>query len=84
MIMENKVRGLRPDYVIKRAKKGLEAETKPVFVLEAKRIEPRAGQKIHNKKIKTLQENLPQMFEYLRLLCLEHQLPKLNGVLTNY
>jgi hypothetical protein len=24
------------------------------------------------------------MFEYLRLLCLEHQLPRLNGVLTNY
>ena len=31
-----------------------------------------------------LEDNLPQMFEYLRLLCLEHHLPQLHGMLTNY
>ena len=27
---------------------------------------------------------MPQLFEYLRLLCLEHHLPSLSGVLTDY
>lgn len=31
----------------------------PVFVLEAKRIEPRAGARVHGRLIKGLEDNLP-------------------------
>jgi hypothetical protein len=58
---------------------------KPVFVIEVKRAKQQYqfmfGVKIG---ITTLEDSLPQLFEYLRLLCLEHHLPHMCGVLTNY
>ena len=47
---------------------------KPVFVLEAKKID----------ETRPLKEHLPQLFDYLRRICLKHRYPCLFGVLTNY
>ena len=43
-------------------------------MLEAKKID----------ESKALRDHLPQLYDYLRRLCLEHRYPHLCGVLTNY
>ncbi len=43
-------------------------------MLEAKKIDEN----------KALKDHLPQIYDYLRRLCLEHRYPHLCGVLTNY
>ena len=67
---------------------------RPAFVIEVKRVESRSNKTSRNAPcqkslfvqsgLKLLQDHLPQLFEYLRLLCLEHHLRSLCGVLTNY
>ena len=64
---------VRPDYTIKTFGRQ-ETSPKPVFVLEAKKID----------ESRALKEHLPQLFDYLRRLCLNHRYTHLCGVLTNY
>ena len=70
---EDQQKSMRPDFVIK-AERSQDTAPKPVFVLEAKKID-------ENKPLK---DHLPQLFDYLRRLCLEHRYSHLFGVLTNY
>ena len=63
----------RLDYIIQRKSKTSMSPI-PVFVLEAKKID----------KSKLLRDHLPQLFDYLRSLCIEHSYTHLDGVLTNY
>lgn len=63
----------RPDYIIESKNQvGSLNESKPVFVIEAKRLIPHNQKHYYEKKnIHNLEDNLPQLFEYLRLLCLK-------------
>lgn len=70
---ENVSKSKRLDYLIK-AFGRQDTSPKPVFVLEAKKID----------ESRALKEHLPQLFDYLRSLCLEHRYTHLCGVLTNY
>eukprot|EP00354_Favella_ehrenbergii_P007816 CAMPEP_0170453078 /NCGR_PEP_ID=MMETSP0123-20130129/1776_1 /TAXON_ID=182087 /ORGANISM="Favella ehrenbergii, Strain Fehren 1" /LENGTH=116 /DNA_ID=CAMNT_0010715323 /DNA_START=386 /DNA_END=736 /DNA_ORIENTATION=- len=67
-------KSVRPDFLISSARHEQDPAPKPVFVLEAKKIDEN----------KALRDHLPQLFDYLRLLCLKNGYTHLWGVLTNY
>ena len=70
-VSQKQVKNMYMDYVIL-AKREQDSASKPIFVLEAKRMDV------------SLEDHLPQLYSYLRRLCLENRYPHLCGVLTNY
>ena len=78
---------VRPDFIIEEKAQGSlnnVVKARPVFVIEIKRINQIKFSHRFKQRSMTLEDDLPQLYEYLRLLCLVHHLPHLSGVLTNY